>query len=109
MSDRTPETPRDIAMETAPVEDPELPGDSNDIGEDDLNMADVGDTADFFLEVDEADDALVDNNADGDADDQDMMALVDDDDDDDHEMVALMNMLQTLGLKLRMLTDMHPR
>ena len=84
----TPETPRDasIAMEDAPAVDLELPEEAQDIGSD-LHMADVEDSYEFYKEVDAADDELMDNSQ-----------LNDDLGSGDHEMVALMDILQTLGV-----------
>ena len=81
-----PVTPKDESMEAAPAEDLEPSADAGDIGGRDLHMADEGDTTEFFREVDGADDAFV-----GEPDPVD-------DDSCDHGMIALMDILQTLGV-----------
>ena len=74
-----PETPKDESMEVEPH------GDMDMSANDDLHMADMGDTTNFYEEVNAADDAFMDeHNVDGDS--------------GDHEMVALMDLLQTLGV-----------
>ena len=82
-----PETPKDESMEVAPAEDLEVHADAGDIGGGDLNMPDVDDTTDFYREVDGAEDTPMEGSD-----------PVDDDDSGDHEMVALMDILQTLGV-----------
>ena len=83
-----PETPTDVPMELAPAEDFEVSG---DIGGGDLHMADMEDTTDFHKEVDAADDAYMDQLNHEDKND-------DGDGSGDHEMIALMDLLQTLGV-----------
>ena len=79
----TPGTPKDESMEISPADDLELDA---DIGGKDLHMADMPDSTDFYTEVDEADGSM----------DGFSPAAVDDS--DDHEMIALMDILQTLGV-----------
>ena len=82
----TPETPKDVSMDTEPAADIELPEEAQDIGGD-LHMAEMEDSTEFYKEVDAADDELMDNR-------------IDDDDLEhgDHEMIALMDILQALGV-----------
>ena len=82
-----PETPRDESMEAGPREDLEVSADAGDIGNDDLHMADMGDNTNFYEEVDAADDAFMEGQN-----------PVDDGDSGDHDMIALMQLLQTLGV-----------
>ena len=78
-----PDAPKDSSMEVDPSRDVELSDNAVDLGD---HMAD--DTVDFYLEVDAADEELMGDSAisDGDVDSG------------DHEMVALMDILQTLGV-----------
>ena len=78
-----PETPKDDSMEMRPADNLENPA---DIGDGDLHMADMGDTTDFYKEVDEADESM------------DGFSPAEIDDSDDHEMIALMDILRTLGV-----------
>ena len=83
-----PETPKDVSMDAAPSMDIELPDQAGDIGGGDLHMADMGDTSEFYKEVDEADNLMESSEfSDGHVDES-----------EDHEMVALMDILQTLGV-----------
>ena len=84
-----PETPKDVSIDAAPSMDIELPDQAGNIGGGDLHMADTGDTSEFYKEVDEADDNLMESSefSDGQVDES-----------EDHEMVALMDILQTLGV-----------
>ena len=81
-----PETPRDVSMDTSSSRDIELPDQSGDIGGGDLHMADMDDTYEFYKEVDE--DFM------GDPEPSDGYV----DESEDHEMIALMDVLQTLGV-----------
>ena len=78
-----PATPIDSSMGEVMADD--LPADTGDIGGNDLNMADMGDTTECYREVDAEVDAP-----------PDLMDDESDDDSGDHEMVALMDILQTL-------------
>ena len=82
-----PETPKDVSMDDG--RDIELPDQAGDIGDGDRHMADMGDTYEFYKEVDVADEELM-----GDPEPSDGVV----DGLDDHEMVALMDILQTLGV-----------
>ena len=81
-----PETPRDAPMDQSPAEELEVPVEAGDIGgSQDVDF--MEDTTEFYKEVD--------NDFMGSAD-----AEVEPDiDTDDHEMVALMDILQTLGVE----------
>ena len=53
-----PETPKDASMGDAEVVDLAISADAGDIGGGDFHMDDMGDTTDFYKEVDDADDEL---------------------------------------------------
>ena len=80
-----PETPRGNSMDMSMADDVELPEGSRDI--DDMHMAEMPDSTDFYKDVDEANDEAME-----------VPNLIDDID-DDHEMVAMMDILQTLGVE----------
>ena len=84
-----PITPKDDSMDADPSRDIELSDQAGDMGGGDLHMADVDDTYEFYREVDAAGEELMGNpeSSDGFVDEY-----------DDHEMVALMDILQTLGV-----------
>ena len=84
-----PITPKDDSMDADPSRDIELSDQAGDMGGGDLHMADVDDTYEFYREVDAADEELMGNpeSSDGFVDES-----------GDHEMVALMDILQTLGV-----------
>ena len=82
-----PETPKDVSMSDG--RDIELSDQAGDIGDGDLHMADMEDTYNFHDEVDAADEEPM-----GDLEPSDGVV----DGSDDHEMIALMDILQTLGV-----------
>ena len=84
--DPAPDTPVDVPMDMAPAENLDIHNDDVDIGGDDNGM-DMFDTTEFHQEVD---DAFMENNDVNDAIDSDGQ---------DHEMTAIMDILQTLGVE----------
>ena len=82
-------TPKDTPMDAEPTVDLEFHAEVQS-GGGDLHMADVEDSTEFYKEVDAVDDAFMGSGSDN---------VGDDNGSGDHEMIALMDVLQTLGVE----------